>query len=105
MSTKRVLIAMEEAHLAKLDYIATKEHRTRSDLMREAMRQYEENFCNKHDLEFRVRFCDGRGIEPRGYKAGAIRRGANPPSSPWYASGPGKAPEAEAIRRNDIETD
>jgi metal-responsive CopG/Arc/MetJ family transcriptional regulator len=41
---KKVLIAFPKVMLEQIDYIATQEHRTRSDLVREAMRRYIENF-------------------------------------------------------------
>lgn len=37
---KKVLIAIPPAMLEQIDYIAHEEHRTRSDLMREALRRY-----------------------------------------------------------------
>jgi len=41
---KKVLIALPPAMLEQVDYIAQAEHRTRSDLIREALRRYLENF-------------------------------------------------------------
>lgn len=41
---KKVLIAMPPAMLEQVDYISQVEHRTRSDLIREALRRYLENF-------------------------------------------------------------
>lgn len=41
---KKVLIALPPALLEKVDHMAQAEHRTRSDLIREALRQYEHSF-------------------------------------------------------------
>jgi predicted transcriptional regulator len=41
---KKVLIALPPAMLEQIDYIAMMEHRTRSDLIREALRRYIDNF-------------------------------------------------------------
>lgn len=41
---KKVLIALPPAMLEQVDYIAQCEHRTRSDLIREALRRYLDNF-------------------------------------------------------------
>lgn len=41
---KKVLIALPPAMLEQVDYIAGCEHRTRSDLIREALRRYLDNF-------------------------------------------------------------
>lgn len=41
---KKVLIALPPAMLEQVDFIAKCEHRTRSDLIREALRRYLENF-------------------------------------------------------------
>lgn len=41
---KKVLIALPPAMLEQIDYIAGVEHRTRSDLIREALRRYLDNF-------------------------------------------------------------
>lgn len=41
---KKVLIALPPAMLEQVDYIARCEHRTRSDLIREALRRYLDNF-------------------------------------------------------------
>lgn len=37
---KKVLVAFPPAMLEQIDYVATAEHRTRSDLIREGMRRY-----------------------------------------------------------------
>jgi metal-responsive CopG/Arc/MetJ family transcriptional regulator len=41
---KKVLIALPPAMLEQVDFIAQCEHRTRSDLIREAPRRYLDNF-------------------------------------------------------------
>ncbi len=41
---RKILIALPEAMLEQCDYIAQCEHRTRSDLVREALRRYLDNF-------------------------------------------------------------
>lgn len=41
---KKVLIALPPAMLEQVDHIATLEHRTRSDLIREALRRYIDAF-------------------------------------------------------------
>ena len=41
---KKVLIALPPAMLEQIDYIAGCEHRTRSDLVREALRRYTAKF-------------------------------------------------------------
>lgn len=45
---KKVLIALPPGMLEQLDYIAQVEHRTRSDLIREAARRYMEEFRKRH---------------------------------------------------------
>lgn len=41
---KKVLIALPPAMLEDIDFVAGVEHRTRSDLIREALRRYLDNF-------------------------------------------------------------
>jgi metal-responsive CopG/Arc/MetJ family transcriptional regulator len=41
---KKVLLAIPPSMLEQCDYIAQCEHRTRSDLLREALRRYMESF-------------------------------------------------------------
>lgn len=41
---KKVLIALPPAMLEQADFVANCEHRTRSDLIREALRRYLDNF-------------------------------------------------------------
>ena len=47
MIRKKVLIAVSQAMLEQIDYIAQQEHRNRSELIREAMRRYLEDFRRK----------------------------------------------------------
>ena len=39
-SPKKILVALPGAMLGKIDFVAVAEHRTRSDLIREALRRY-----------------------------------------------------------------
>jgi metal-responsive CopG/Arc/MetJ family transcriptional regulator len=41
---KKVLVALPSGLLEQIDFVAQVEHRTRSDLIREAMRRYIEGF-------------------------------------------------------------
>lgn len=41
---RKILIALPPAMLEQVDFIAGYEHRTRSDLIREALRRYLDNF-------------------------------------------------------------
>ena len=41
---KKVLVALPSGLLEQIDFVAQVEHRTRSDLIREAMRRYIETF-------------------------------------------------------------
>ena len=51
---KKVLIALPPAMLEQVDYIAQCEHRTRSDLIREALRRYLDNFRRTQGAQFTV---------------------------------------------------
>lgn len=42
--SKKVLIALHPGMLEQVDFIAESEHRTRSELIRESLRRYLENF-------------------------------------------------------------
>ena len=46
--TNKVLIALAPRMLEEVDYIAETEHRTRSDLIREALRRYIIEFKRNH---------------------------------------------------------
>lgn len=41
---KKVLVALPPGLLEQIDFVAQTEHRTRSDLIRESLRRYLENF-------------------------------------------------------------
>lgn len=45
---KKVLVALPPAMLEQIDFIAHLEHRTRSDLIREALRRYTQAFKRDH---------------------------------------------------------
>jgi Arc/MetJ-type ribon-helix-helix transcriptional regulator len=51
---KKVLIALPPAMLEQVDFIAQCEHRTRSDLIREALRRYLDNFRRTQGQSFSV---------------------------------------------------
>jgi predicted transcriptional regulator len=51
---KKVLIALPPAMLEQVDFIAKCEHRTRSDLIREALRRYLDNFRRTQGQNFSV---------------------------------------------------
>jgi metal-responsive CopG/Arc/MetJ family transcriptional regulator len=47
---RKILIAIPSPMLERMDEIAQAEHRTRSDLVREAIRRYIENFTRNHPV-------------------------------------------------------
>jgi metal-responsive CopG/Arc/MetJ family transcriptional regulator len=49
---KKVLVALPPGLLEQVDFIAQVEHRNRSDLIREALRRYIDNFkrSQRHDI-------------------------------------------------------
>ena len=51
---KKVLIALPPAMLEQVDFIAQCEHRTRSDLIREALRRYLDNFRRQQSAHLTV---------------------------------------------------
>lgn len=51
---KKVLIALPSAMLEQADFVAQSEHRTRSDLIREALRRYLDNFKRIHGAQLSV---------------------------------------------------
>lgn len=51
---KKVLIALPPAMLEQVDFIAQCEHRTRSDLIREALRRYLDNFRRSQNSHMTV---------------------------------------------------
>lgn len=48
---KKVLIAMPPTMIEQMDFVASQEHRTRSDLIREALRRYLDSFRKERGLE------------------------------------------------------
>lgn len=55
---KKVLIALPPAMLEQVDFIAQCEHRTRSDLIREALRRYLDNFRRTQGAHLAVSTMD-----------------------------------------------
>lgn len=55
---KKVLIALPPAMLEQVDFIAQCEHRTRSDLIREALRRYLDNFRRQQGTHLSVSTMD-----------------------------------------------
>jgi metal-responsive CopG/Arc/MetJ family transcriptional regulator len=55
---KKVLIALPPAMLEQVDFIAQCEHRTRSDLIREALRRYLDNFRRTQGTHLAVSTID-----------------------------------------------
>lgn len=55
---KKVLIALPPAMLEQVDFIAQCEHRTRSDLIREALRRYLDNFRRQQGNHLSVSTMD-----------------------------------------------
>lgn len=54
MSPRKILIALPPAMLEQVDHIAKCEHRTRSDLIREALRRYLDNFRRTQGAQLSV---------------------------------------------------
>ena len=55
---KKVLIALPNAMLEQADFVAQCEHRTRSDLIREALRRYLDNFRRTQSAQISVSTVD-----------------------------------------------
>jgi metal-responsive CopG/Arc/MetJ family transcriptional regulator len=55
---KKVLIALPPAMLEQVDFVAQLEHRTRSDLIREALRRYLDNFKKTQGSQMTVTTFD-----------------------------------------------
>lgn len=55
---KKVLIALPPAMLEQADFVAQSEHRTRSDLIREALRRYLDNFKRTQSAHLTVSTVD-----------------------------------------------
>lgn len=63
---KKVLIALPPAMLEQVDFIAQCEHRTRSDLIREALRRYLDNFRRNQGVALQVSTLDSEGFREAG---------------------------------------
>ena len=59
---KKVLIALPPSMLEQIDFIADCEHRTRSDLIRESLRRYLDNF--KRNVQTAARSAQDVVLEP-----------------------------------------
>jgi metal-responsive CopG/Arc/MetJ family transcriptional regulator len=55
---KKVLIALPPAMLEQVDFVAQVEHRTRSDMIREALRRYLDNFKKTQGSQIAVTTFD-----------------------------------------------
>lgn len=89
----KALVAFNPKQLAIIDYIAAKEHRNRSDLIREALRRYEEHYKAANGINF-THVIDR--TEPGGYRAVAIPKGggtAHSANDSWIYPDGAKAPE------------
>lgn len=51
---KKVLVALPPGLLEQVDFVAQVEHRTRSDLIRECLRRYLENFRRTQGPQLKV---------------------------------------------------
>lgn len=49
---KKVLVALPPGLLEQIDFVAQVEHRTRSDLIREALRRYIDNFKKENRVPY-----------------------------------------------------
>ena len=58
---KKVLIALPPAMLEQVDFIAQCEHRTRSDLIREALRRYLDNFRRQQGSHLNISTMERSG--------------------------------------------
>lgn len=56
---KKVLIALPPKMLEKVDFISDAEHRTRSDLIREALRRYIDGFDRNRLSIVQAAACEG----------------------------------------------
>lgn len=56
---KKVLIALPPKMLEKVDFISDAEHRTRSDLIREALRRYIDSFDRNRLSIVQAAVCEG----------------------------------------------
>jgi metal-responsive CopG/Arc/MetJ family transcriptional regulator len=60
---KKVLVALPPGLLEQVDFIASVEHRSRSDLIREALRRYIEYFKRNQSTLVAPQAVSGNGIE------------------------------------------
>ncbi|MBU6453187.1 MAG: ribbon-helix-helix protein, CopG family [Cyanobacteria bacterium REEB67] len=51
---KKVLVALPPGLLEQIDFVASVEHRTRSDLIREALRRYTDSFKRNQSPRMQV---------------------------------------------------
>ena len=61
---KKVLVALPPGLLEQIDFIAHAEHRTRSDLIREALRRYSDNFKRQTGQPLRILTQENNDTEP-----------------------------------------
>jgi metal-responsive CopG/Arc/MetJ family transcriptional regulator len=59
---KKVLVALPTGLLEQIDFVASVEHRTRSDLIREAMRRYIEGFKKSQTPRMSVSQINGTKV-------------------------------------------
>lgn len=83
---KKVLIALPQAMLEQIDYVATAEHRTRSDLIRESLRRYLGNFREDRALHVvpgvphnRVQDIKRTGVIAIGHEEDQTKMGTHTP--------------------------
>lgn len=78
---RKVLVALPPAMLTLIDFIAKEEHRTRSDLIREALRRYIESFKRTNYPAVAVT-TSGIGSNLAARDSGSNGAGHNPHSNP-----------------------
>ena len=85
---KKVLFAVPPSMLAEVDYIAQCEHRTRSDLIREALRRYIDGFRAKQGVPISVPLLtvvpdedEPKKEEPQPHARGIANSGNGVPSA------------------------
>lgn len=59
---KKVLVALPSGLLEQIDFVAQVEHRTRSDLIREALRRYIEGFKKSQTPRMSVSSINGQKV-------------------------------------------
>lgn len=90
----KILVSFNPKQLAIVDYIASKEHRNRSDLIREALRRYEETYKAADGINFSHVIDKSTSS---GYRAVAIPKSggtAHSANDSWIYPDGAKAPEA-----------